>query len=169
MFTAGDKRWYVFYTHARAEKAAGKSISDLGFPVFIPTEKRLYRLPSGKRSFAETALFPRYGFVQFGPKEQWSQIRRVDKVVDVLRHDLIPIPVPDECIDRFKLADKLGIFDRTKPPAVGTTVQITSGPFGGWFGKIIRSKTDQRADVLIRFLGAECRATVPLNALRAAD
>lgn len=162
----GEQHWYVFYTRAKAEKAASERISHLGFPVFVPLEKRIQRLPNGKPRPKENALFPRYGFVQFKPEDPWSKILDADGVMDILRHELTPIPVPDDCMNRLRLAQNLGIFDHTKPPAIGTSVQVTSGPFGGWIGKILRCRTGDRADVLLKFLGAECSATIPLIALK---
>lgn len=161
-----ERNWYVFYTYARAEQAACDAVSKLGFPVFVPTEKRIQRLPNGKPRPQEKALFPRYGFVQFGPADPWSQILDADGVMDILRHDLTPIAVPDDVMNKLRLAQKLGVFDHTKPPEVGTEVQVTSGPFGGWIGKILRCRTGDRADVLLKFLGAECSATIPLMALK---
>lgn len=166
MFTARDKRWFVFVARSRSEKLAGESIRDLGFPVFIPTERRIQRLPNGKPRISENALFPRYGFVQFHPADPWSQILDADGVMDILRHELTPIPVPDDCMNKLQIAEKLGVFDHTKPPQKGMTVQVTSGPFGGWIGKILRARTGDRADVLLKFLGAECQATIPLMALK---
>lgn len=171
MFTPSEtfhgKHWYVFYTHAKAETTAGASIAELGFPVFVPTERRIQRLPNGRPRPKENALFPRYGFVKFeADRDAWPAILDAKGVMDLLRHNQTPIPVPNSCVNALQLAQNVGIFDRTKPPRIGQEVQITAGPFTGLFGKILRARTADRMDVLLKFLGAECNATIPLVALK---
>ena len=162
-----NERWFVFTTGIRAELAAGEAIKDLGFQVFIPLEKRIQRAPNRKPRLCETALFPRYGFVRFvADDDKWGVILTADGVQDVLRSNFRPMPVRDDCIDGLRLADSVGIFDRTKPPQVGMNVEVTAGPFSGWIGKVLRARTGDRMDVLLKLLGAEIPTTIHLNALR---
>lgn len=165
-FPVGE-RWYVFYTEPQAEKRAQESIAALGLLVFVPFEKRIQRLPRRKPREVELALFPRYGFVRFDINlDAWGAIPGAKGVVDLLRADMIPQSVPDGAIDGLQLADKIGAFDRTKPPSAGMPVEITQGPFAGFIGKIRRARSAERMEVLVKFLNAEIAATVPLSALR---
>lgn len=165
-FTIGPK-WFVFYTQINSEKRAEEAITALGFPVFIPFEKRIQRAPHRKPRSYETALFPRYGFVRFDPNDrQWGAILTAKFVSDLLRSGGVPQSVPEWKIDALKLAMNVGVFDRTKPPGVGMGVEITGGPFAAFVGKIKRARTDDRMDVVINFLGGEVSAQIPTIFLR---
>jgi transcription antitermination factor NusG len=162
-----NKQWCAFYTECQRELTAGDEILELGFETFVPTQKRLRRLPSGRVAPRETALFPRYGFVRFSLQfDYWWPIVEARSVIDLLRHDKAPARVPDQAIDILQLAQRVGIFDHTKPPAVGVGVQITAGPFAGFLGKIIRARTGDRMDVLLKMFASETVATIPLTALK---
>lgn len=160
-------KWFCFYTRIRAEAAAGASICDLGFHTFVPLEKRMARVPGRKPKAYETALFPRYGFVQFSLSDRdWPIILDADGVLDLLRSDDKPMSINSQIIDGLRLADSCGLFDRTKPPKVGMSVIVTSGPFASALGRIERARTADRMDVLLKIFGGETRATIPLGSLR---
>jgi transcription antitermination factor NusG len=161
------QRWHVVYTAINAEACARDEICKLGFPVFVPFEKRIRRLPNRKPFEYRTAYFPRYGFVRFDLDQNWPAILGAKGVVDLLRNNGIPIPVPDRAVDALKVADRIGLFDKTKPPAVGMEVEVTAGPFSGLLGRIMRARTGDRMDVLLKMFGeTEITATIPLMALR---
>lgn len=165
-FTSG-KKWFVYVSSPREEKKSAADIELLGFPCFVPTERKIKRPRHRKPYVMETALFPRYGFVQFDINlDPWGSINEARGVIGLLKANNVPISIQDERVDALKLAQSMGIFDRTKPPKVGMAVEVTSGPFEGWIGKIERARTADRMDVLLRMLGGERRATVPLGSLR---
>ena len=161
-------RWYVFYAHPRAEKRAQKSITSLGFTAFVPFEKKIRRRPGKKPMLYETAYFQGYGFVQFDINDKrWGSIIDADGVADVLRTMSVPRPVPDAIIDGLKLADSIGLLDCTKPPKAGIEVEVTDGPFASLFGKVLRARSGDRADILFKgIMGATTMVTMPLNVLR---
>lgn len=162
-------RWYAIYTHIRAEKRAGEAINDLGYQTFIPLEKRIQRAPGKKPRPYETALFPRYGFVQFEINDdRWGEITDADGVVDIVRSNNIPRAIPQSIIDGLKLADSMGLLDRTMPAKVGGMVEATAGPFSGIVGKILRARSGDRVDVLLNMFGTEVTTTMQLTNLREA-
>lgn len=164
-----ELRWYAFHTHPQAEKAAGESIQDLGYKAFIPHEKRIRRRPGLKPKHYEAALFPRYGFVQFDINDhRWGGIVDTDEIVDVLRRHGIPCAVPNHIIEGLQLAESVGVFDKTIPFKTGGSVEVTEGPFAGWIGKIMRSRTDDRVDVLLNILGGDRVVTTTFSSLREA-
>ena len=153
--------------HIHAETRARESISKLGFQVFIPVEKRIQRLARAKPRTYEVPLFPRYGFVRFDINDhRWGQIKYCKGVVDVLRNDGVPISVLQDDMDRFILAESMGLFDRTKPPSVGMEVLVTHGPFADMIGKVRRARARDRVDILLNFFGSMREITVPLVNLR---
>ena len=164
------ERWHVVYTAIAAESRACESISALGFQVFCPFEKRIRRLPGRKPYRFETAYFPRYAFTRFDiDQDTWPAILGAKGVLGLLRNNGVPMAVNDRAIDALKVAERCGLFDRTRPPTVGMTVEVAAGPFTGLIGRVLRARTGDRMDVLLRmFGGAEVTATIPLAALREA-
>lgn len=161
-------RWYAFYTQARAEKKAEEAIRGLGFPVFVPFEKKIRRKPGRKSQPYEAPYFPRYGFVQFEINDdRWGGIVDADGVTDLVRTAGVPRTVPDSVIDALKLADSMGLLDRTQPFKTGIEVEVTEGPFSALIGKVMRARTGDRADVLFKgMFGGDCMMTMPLSFLR---
>lgn len=165
-FSIGQ-RWHVFYTGMNAEKQAYESISGLGFETFIPFEKRIQRRPNRKPRTYETALFARYGFVKFDiTKPSWGAILKAKGVIEILAPCGVPATVQDFKIDALKLAMNVGVFDRTRPPSVGMSVEVTGGPFQAFIGKIKRARTDDRMKVLLNIFGSEVETDIPLKWLR---
>ena len=165
-FPMGE-RYYAFYTHIHAEKITQRSIGELGYQTFIPFEKRILRRPGAKPRVYEAPLFPRYGFVKFDINDQnWGQIKYCKGVVDVLRNDGIPISVSQSDMDKFILAESMGLFDRTKPPAAGMMVLVTSGPFADMIGKVVKARAKDRVDILLNFFGSMREVEIPLVNLR---
>jgi transcriptional antiterminator RfaH len=165
--------WYCWMSRPRAERDAGEAITALGYPTYLPLEKRIQRRWNGKAVAVEHALFPRYGFVQFDILgDPWGEIAHANGVMDVLRRgDGCPSPVPDDTIKMLRMAHDLGLFDHTKPkpfefPKAGTRVKIAVGPFEGFIGRIARARSAERIEVLMQVLGAERKITVPLAALQ---
>lgn len=161
------KRWYVFYTLTAAERRAQESIRDLGLQTFVPFEKRIQRVPRRKPRLYEAALFPGYGFVRFDINaDRWGGIKHADGVVDLLSSMNIPQSVPDSAVEGLKLAESVGIFDRTKPPSVGMPVEVTDGPFATFIGKVSKARSGDRMKVLLKMLGGEREVSIPLAYLK---
>lgn len=162
-------RWYAFYTKPQAEKTAGADIRDMGYDVLVPFEKRIQRRPGRKPRPCEAALFPRYGFVRFEINDDtWGAILDAEGVVDLIRTSGIPRSVPDSVIDGLRLAESMGLLNRTMPAKVGQMAELFEGPFTGFVGKIIRARSDDRVDLMFKLLGAERVVTAPISTLREA-
>lgn len=160
------RAWHVVYTVPRGEFQARDSINSAGFPVFLPIERRkIYR--RRKRVMVEAPLFSRYLFARFDiEREDWGAIQSADGVVTLVLNNQVPVRVPDAAIDKLRLAESMGLLDRTAAPKVGMAVLATEGPFVDWVGKIMRARTGDRADVLFKLFGAERLVNMPLEKLR---
>jgi transcriptional antiterminator RfaH len=157
--------WFVFYSEPRAEMKAAQSIKDIGFDAFVPVERRIKRKP--RRMMIESALFPRYGFIKLDLEaDAWGLALAADGVIDLLKTNSIPSPVRSGIVEGLIVADNAGIFDHTAPPKIGMPVEITSGPFAGLIGKIKRSRTGDRMDVLLKMFNSEQNVTIPLANLK---
>lgn len=160
------RAWHVVYTEPRGEVRAKADIQACGFPVFLPMEKRkVYK--RGKRLMIEAPLFSRYLFARFDIEaEDWGKIQSAEGVVTLVLNNQVPVRVPDAAIDKLRLAESMGLLDRTAAPKVGMTVLATEGPFVDFIGKIMRARTGDRADVLFKLFGAERVVTMPMEKLR---
>lgn len=164
------KRWYGFYTHANAERKALEGITEAKYQAFVPFERRKIRKVNRRPREYEAALFPRYGFVEFDINDpEWGAIVDADGVVDLLRSNGVPIAVPGNVIEGLMLAANMGLFDRTKPYKEGMEVEVTSGPFAGFIGKIRKVRSSERVEVLLSLFGSERIATASLSTLRQLD
>lgn len=161
--------YFAFYTHIHAEKLAQQSIERLGFPVFIPFEKRLLRQPHRKPRVYEAPLFPRYGFVRFNPQDfSWGAIKDCKGVVDILRNDSKPVAIDPGIIDSLKLMESTGILDKTQPYKQGMKVFVNYGPYKDIIGKVMKVRARDRLKVLLEFFGSSRVVEVPIVGLRAA-
>lgn len=162
-------RWYVVYCSPLAEKAVGALIEGLGYPVCLPMAKRLLRPPGRPPRAVERPLFPRYIFARFSiVSDDWSTILNQNDVLDVLRTTGIPRAVPDGAISSLQLAVKIGIFDSTKPPAIGTEIELLTGPFAGAVGTVARARAKDRVEIMLRLLGGDRLVSAALNSMRVA-
>ncbi|HET7156089.1 MAG TPA: transcription termination/antitermination NusG family protein [Hyphomicrobiaceae bacterium] len=173
--------WHVCMVETGAEVDTAEDIHDtLGHQVFVPAE-RVWTIRRGRRVQACKPLFPGYIFPRVDPyREDWSRLRGIDGVIDVLgaprEHDGIPSHVPDAAIDALRKAQDAGVFDRTKVApdgyAIGETVRISEGPFAGhnaaiqaFVAKMRSATARKRARLLVQFLGRMCQTEVDVTAL----
>lgn len=161
--------WHAFRSEIKCELRAQTGLRDLGFETFIPVEKRIV-VRCRRKHIVESPLFPRYGFVKFDiNRDNWGQIRNTDGVEDLLSNNQLPVRVPENQISQLQLAEKFGLFDRTKKPAPfkeGDSVEIGEGPFAGFLGKVMKARTDERINVLLDFFGSARAIDFPLLHIR---
>lgn len=163
-------RWYAFYTFDRAEKAAGKAVTDMGYQTFVPMEKRVNRRAKRKKKDYEVAVFTRYGFVRFDVNNpSWGEIVDCKDISYILRSsEGNPQAVPDAVIDRLRRLESIGAFDKGKLPKVDSDVEIVESPLAGIIGKIANVRNKKRMGVLMNFLGSKRVVMMPLDSLKEA-
>ena len=159
--------WFAVAVLNHRKATAG--MEDLGYPVFCPMQ-RSYKRTRGRKVATDSPLFPGYFFTQFDrDTDGWGEIDHIDGVLGILRNGTTPIRIPGTDIDRLRVAESIGVFDKTKPPKVGIEVEATDGPFAGWIGKIVRARSSDRVDVLLGFLGGVVEVNMPLSSLRGTE
>ncbi len=163
-------KWHVCFTSARAERETCEDIHDIGFEAFCPTERHK-RFRHGQKIIYEAALFPRYLFARFSADEDdnWPKILEIDGVCDILRNNGSPSPVPEPIVPKLKRMQQLGLFDHTKAPnpfPPGSRVELDEdGPFASLLAEVKRVRSNDRCDVLLRWLGKELMVNVPMARL----
>ena len=121
----------------------------------------------GKKIYFERALFPRYCFTKFDSENpKWNALREVDGVLDILCNQGKPQAVPFGLTEKLQRCQTLGLFDHTRAPnpfPPGTMVVLDSdGPFAEFIGKVMRVRTADRVDLLIKYLNQELLVSVSL-------
>lgn len=164
------RAWHAFRTNIKCEYRAKIGIEILGFETFVPLEQKYIRR-RGFRVKVQNPLFSRYGFVKFDvEKDDWGPIKEVDGVEDILRNNQLPVRVPAQEIEKLKLAQTYGLFDRTKAPLPfkpGTDVEIGEGPYAGFIGKVVKARSADRIKILLSMFGANREIDIPLLHIRA--
>lgn len=162
-------RWHVCVTDSRAERETVEDIHALnaGFQAYCPTQRHK-RFIRGHKVICESALFPRYIFVEFDASDNWPALLEVDGICDVLRNNGTPSPVPDGVTEKLMRLERHGLFDFTQAPnpfPPGTKVRVVDEPFADLLAVVRRVRSNDRCDVLLRWLGREMLVNVPMARL----
>ncbi len=162
-------RWHIAFTDSRAEQDTCAEIRDIGFDAFTPMERHK-RFRNGQKIIIESALFPRYLFALFDADDpHWAAVLEIDGVCDVLCMQGEPSPVPIGVVEKLQHMQKLELFDHTKAPnpfPPGSMVMTDDdGPFGDLIGKVMRVRTSDRVDLVVRWLSRELVINMPMARL----
>ena len=102
----------------------------------------------------------------FDAEGNWPAILEVDGVCDVLRNNGTPSPVPDAVVPKSNACQELGLFDHTRAPnpfPPGSRVMLDDdGIFSDLCAVVRRVRSNDRCDVLLRWLGREMMVNVPM-------
>jgi len=162
--------WWLAQVRPNADRIALRNLERQGFETFRPLERvttiRAGRFVSRLRSF-----FPGYLFLTYpGPSAPWSLVNSTHGVARLVRFADAPAPVPAALITELKAAcDPDGVVAVVPGLRAGSGVEVMTGTFTGFVGQIERLAPDQRAFVLIDFLGKETRVRIPIAHLKAAS
>ncbi len=163
------ERWHVAFTDSRCEQEACNDIIELGFPAYSPQERHK-RFKNGCKIIYEAALFPRYLFCRFNSEDNtWPEILACDGVCGILTNQGQPSAVPEPVVPRLMRMQQNGLFDFTQAPnpfPPKSKVELDDdGPFAGLIAEVRRVRSNDRCDVLLRWLGREMMVNVPMARL----
>jgi transcriptional antiterminator RfaH len=162
--------WYLLQAKPRQETKAEAELIKQGYKVFLPTIQ-VEKLSQGKRVYRDEPLFSRYLFVQLNQTtDDWGPIRSTRGVSQLVRLGGQAAHLSEDQLSEIK---KLLVAQSTKPMfSVGDSLQVIRGPFKSFLGsleKIVTLATgEERAMVLLDFLGKSSRLSVELDAVRLA-
>lgn len=146
--------WFLVCCLSGREKHAADDIAaGLGFETFCPQLARM-AIVRGSRTRVVQALFRGYSFARFDrERDDWGAIRAVDGVMDIYRHENLPVRVPEAEVRTFQNAERAGVFDLTSSFAnfrCGDEVEIDQrGPFRGLVARIKSAKAKKRVEILL--------------------
>lgn len=147
--------WYCVHSKPKTEHIAAHNIRQLEgvTDVFCPRIRYQKNTRRGRIWFRE-ALFPGYFFARF-PMEQVRGVQSRAGVLRVLKFgDFYPV-IPEDMLAglRENVGDEEIVTLETSVE-IGQQVEVTSGPFRGFWGEVMRlSSGKQRVLLLMEFLG----------------
>ena len=163
------QKWYVVHTQARQEARAELNLRRQGFEAWLPLFRRSRR-HARRIDDVLSPLFPRYLFVGLDLSIQpWRTINGTFGVVRLLCNRDTPLVVPEGLVEEImQRRDESGtIVLSPRRLAVGDSVKVSTGPFADLEGLFQTMSGRDRVVLLIKLLGREVRAKVPLRDLAA--
>lgn len=148
-------RWYVAHTYSGYENKVKASIEKivenrglghLIFDVRIPVETSVVTNDKGEEKTVETKIFPSYVLVKMTmTDESWHVVRNITGVTGFVGPGSEPVPLSDEEVEALNIETahekELGI-------KVGDTVEVISGSFEGFEGKV-REISDDKKEITV--------------------
>jgi transcriptional antiterminator RfaH len=140
-----EQRWYVLYVKSRNEKKAFLRLTELGYTAYVPLLKTL-RQWKDRKKMVEVPLFNSYVFVNIS-STRFYDVLQVDGIVNFVRLEGKPDPVPDEQVESLKLllnsSEKFEIsYDSFE---LGDDVEVVRGTLQGFKGVLVDYKGKKRA------------------------
>jgi transcriptional antiterminator RfaH len=146
---AQHARWIVLQTRSRQEKAVAADLTALGVGHFLPLVKQV-RYYGRRKARVQVPLFPGYVFLH-GQVDQAYEADRLKRIANIL-------PVSDQQRIDWELRNihlALGQQANLDPHpylAVGTRVEVRSGPFQGLQGLVENRDRLDRVILQINYL-----------------
>ena len=160
---AQQANWFAVYTRPRQELIALENLQRQGFDCFLPMAINPYQRRSQTKLRIEP-LFPRYLFLNAAADQQsLGPVRSTRGVSTLVRFGVELAHVPETVIRaiRSRCDGDHGLV-RLDPVQVqpGDKVRVFDGPLAGVSGLFQACSGEQRAQLLIEFMGRQTRVVV---------
>jgi transcription antitermination factor NusG len=142
--------WQVAHTLPRREKELARRLRRREIPFYLPLSEHRSRTPAGRKLSSWIPLFPGYLFVN-AAEAQSGEVLDTGCVARLLE-------VPDDrqfafdLLQIHRLTQSGAPFVRESEMQPGTPVRVTSGPFLGFEGQVVKRQSGDRLIVLINYL-----------------
>lgn len=164
----GKKKWYAVQTKPRQEDIADVNLQRQSFHTYLP-KILLRRRKRGQWKKVVEPLFPNYLFIKVdAKKDSLSPVRSTLGVVGLVRFGKILTPVPDNIIEYMKQAeDPVTQHHQAEdwPHQPGDSVEILEGPFAGLETIFLSRDGENRALLLVEFLGRQNKLEVYMGSI----
>lgn len=159
--SAPTRQWYVVQTKPRQELRAIDHLRRRAIDVetFLPKVEVVRRLAGRRIAFTEP-LFPGYVFMHASlDAATWNAVRWVPGIRRILGDGVVPIAVPDACLEEIRRrVEPLGFLRIDPSFKTGDRVRLRTGSFAGLEGVFERPLSRAgRVHVLLSFLGTLTR------------
>ncbi len=147
------ENWYALVTRSRFEKKCEKILLEKNIIVFLPTQK-VIRQWSDRKKEVELPLFPGYIFVKIDINNR-SSILNTDGIARIIRFNGVDTIIPEKQIEAIKIAlSEQNIIEINDIEFYkGQNVNILSGPFKGFKGKLVRKNNKGKFLITIDSIG----------------
>ena len=156
--------WYCIQTEWRKEHIAKVNMEQLSIQTYLPVYVRIIRHARQSTPMAKP-VFPGYLFAAIHDDVQFSQVKRTQGVKSLVSASGAPIPVHPAVIAQIKATEDANGYVQINQGRFqeGDLVDIQEGTLRGLQGLFQCSLDDQRALLLVHFLGNLQRVKVSLN------
>ena len=158
----GSAAWLVIHTRPKQEFRALQHLQNQSYTCYLPTVQAVKSF-RGKLATCSEPLFSRYLFVRVNPSScritSLASTRGVSKLVAFGSRFAT---VPDEMIEALRDSTPLVRI----PFSPGETVKVKAGPLAGLEGVYQLPDSEERAIVLINFLGRHQNLSIKLEQLQ---
>jgi transcriptional antiterminator RfaH len=139
-----------------------------GYAVYVP-RLRVRRARRGRDVEAAPLLFPGYAFVAI--ELQWRAAHYCPGVLGLVQDGQQPARVPDAVITELRGRERDGLIELPKPRGLraGDPVRIRRGAFAGKLALYAGQAPHERVAVLLSWLGAQQRMTLPKADIEASE
>lgn len=155
--------WFAVYTKPRQEQIALENLQRQGFDCFLPMAINPYQRRSQKKLRIE-ALFPRYLFLNaVADQQSLGPVRSTRGVCTLVRFGMDLAHIPETIIRaiRSRCDTNTGLVRLDPVPVMpGDKVKVFDGPLAGVSGLFQACSGEQRALLLIEFMGRQTRVVV---------
>ena len=165
-----EKEWFLLKTKTRQEKRAMENLLRQHIDCYCP-EAGVEKILRGKKSQVIEILFPGYLFVNFrNPESSIQSVKNTRGVQSFVSFGGHPAWVPSALIQELK--------EKTKPsenllisnlPKRGDKLKVTGGPFEGISVVFSQPNGDGRAEVLLKIMNQQVKASIQYANLVAAN
>ncbi len=154
-----NSAWFAVRVRSNFERIAVTHLRERGYEQFAPSYKS-ERNWSDRKKQIDQFLFPGYVFCRFDPHDR-LRVLTAPGVVDLVGCGKVPVPIPDEEMDRVRRMVESGLLVTPSPYLeVGQSVSIEAGPLAGMEGILAEVKGRYRLVVSINLLKRSISAEV---------
>jgi len=165
------EKWYVVKTQTNAEMKAVFHLNNQGIETFLPVYKKNVSHARQKKTVLKP-YFPCYLFVKFNPfKARWRSINGTIGVITLLQNGGMPQSIDEEIIVRIKneLGNREHVNQSIDDFCVGQNVKILEGAFSQFEGIFQEKDDNDRALLLLNFMGRDVHVHASFDNLVAAS
>jgi len=162
-----EKKWLVFYTKSRSEKAVEKSLRKFGFEPYLPVQK-VFRQWSDRKKKVEMPLFNSYIFV-YDIEAKIPEILKIPGLSWNIRYNGKPAFLRESELATIKrfiesgLTLEVGAIEELNK---GDKVKIMDGPMRGAEGYLSGEYNDQKFTIALESIDQVLKVSVDKHLLK---
>ena len=162
-----EKKWLVFYTKSRSEKAAHETLLKFGFESYLPLNKVL-RQWSDRKKKVEVPLFNSYLFVR-DIEAKIPEILKTPGISWNIRHNGVPAVLREKELATIKRFLESGLtidIGSAQDLEKGDQVKIMDGPMKGAIGFLSGEYNEQKFTIELESIDQVMKVSVDKGLLK---